>query len=67
MRTIFQRDHACIGYAVLAAAAFTARTHERVALFQVAAVALMLLFIGIHDAWDNATNLKRSEGQSTPR
>jgi hypothetical protein len=59
-----------IGYAVLAAAAFTARTHERVALFQVAAVALMLLFIGIHDAWDNATYLilyKRADGKPTPR
>ena len=46
-----------IGYAVLGAAAFTARNHDRIALFQVAAVALMLLFIGIHDAWDNATYL----------
>ena len=58
-----------VGYAVLGAAAFTARTHERVALFQVAAVALMLLFIGIHDAWDNATYLilyKRTGGKPTP-
>jgi hypothetical protein len=59
-----------IGYAVLGAAAFTAKTHERAALFQVAAVALMLLFVGIHDAWDNATYLilyKRSEVKSPPR
>jgi hypothetical protein len=57
------------GYAVLGAAAFTAKTHERAALFQVAAVALLLLFIGIHDAWDNATYLvfyKRGEVKPTP-
>jgi hypothetical protein len=59
-----------IGYAALGAAAFVAKNHDRVALFQVAAVALMLLFIGIHDAWDNATYLisyKRGEVKSTPR
>ncbi len=59
-----------MGYAVLGTAAFTAKTHERAALFQVAAVALMLLFIGIHDAWDNATYLvfyKRGEVKPTPR
>jgi hypothetical protein len=59
-----------IGYAVLGTAAFTAKTHERAALFQVAAVALLLLFIGIHDAWDNATYLifyKRGELKSESR
>lgn len=59
-----------IGYAALCAAALVAKAHERAALFQVAAVALMLLFIGIHDAWDNATYLvyyKRGEVKPTPR
>jgi hypothetical protein len=42
---------------VLIDAAFAARSHERAALFQVAAVILVLLFIGIHAAWDNATYL----------
>jgi hypothetical protein len=59
-----------IGYAALCAAGFVAKTHERAALFQVAAVALMLLFVGIHDAWDNATYLvfyKRGEVKPTPR
>jgi hypothetical protein len=59
-----------IGYAILAEAAFTAKSHERAALFQVAAVALLLLFIGIHGAWDNATYLvfyKRGEVKPTPR
>lgn len=46
-----------IGYCALCAAAFVAMSHERAALFLVAAVVLMLLFIGIHDAWDNATYL----------
>lgn len=59
-----------IGYAVLGAAALTAKIHERAALFQVAAVSLLLLFIGIHDAWDNATYLvfyKRGEVKPTSR
>lgn len=58
-----------IGYAALCAAAFVARTHERASLFQVATITLMLLFIGIHDAWDNATYLvfyKRGEAKPTP-
>jgi hypothetical protein len=58
------------GYCWLCAAALTARSHERAALFQVAAVVLMLLFIGIHDAWDNATYLvflKRGEVKPTHR
>lgn len=46
-----------LGYSVLCVAALVARAHERAALFQVAAVVLMLLFVGIHDAWDNATYL----------
>ena len=53
-----------IGYSALAAATFLARFNQRAALFQVAAVTLLLLFVGIHDAWDNATFLvffKRGE------
>jgi di/tricarboxylate transporter len=53
-----------IGYSALAAAFFVARNHPRAALFQVAGVVLLLLFVGIHDAWDNATYLvmfKRGE------
>ena len=42
-------------YALLAASASAARTHARQALFGVAAAALLLLFIGIHNAWDAAT------------
>ena len=39
-------------YGVLALSAFAARGHTREALFALGAVALLLLFIGIHNAWD---------------
>ncbi len=39
-------------YAALAASAYAAHMHARTALFLVAAAALLLLFIGIHNAWD---------------
>lgn len=42
-------------YAILALSAFAARSHVREALFAVAAAALQLLFIGIHNAWDAVT------------
>ena len=41
-----------VGYAVLAAAAFAAPSHERAALFAVGAATLLLLFIGIRNSWD---------------
>ena len=53
-----------LGYSCLATAALLAPPHPTAALFDVAAVTLLLLFIGIHDAWDNATFLvfyKRGE------
>ena len=39
-------------YATLALASFAASAREREALFGVAAAALLLLFVGIHNAWD---------------
>jgi len=39
-------------YAILAFSAFAASAHAREALFGVAAAALLLLFVGIHNAWD---------------
>ena len=42
-------------YATLAISAFAARPHLRDALFGVAAAALLLLFVGIHNAWDAVT------------
>ena len=44
-------------YIALAAAWPVMRVDPRCALFEVAIVALALLFIGIHHAWDNATYL----------
>jgi hypothetical protein len=44
-----------IAYAALAAAAFTLGRHVLVSLFVVGGTALLLLFIGIHNAWDTVT------------
>ena len=44
-------------YAVLAGSALAARSHERTSLFLVGAAALLLLFVGIHNAWDTVTHL----------
>jgi len=42
-------------YALLATSAYAACTYTRAALFGVGAMALLLLFVGIHNAWDAAT------------
>jgi hypothetical protein len=42
-------------YATLAVSAFTAVSRIREALFGVAAAALLLLLVGIHNAWDAVT------------
>jgi hypothetical protein len=42
-------------YAVLALSAYAAHSYARPALFLVGATALLLLFIGIHNAWDDVT------------
>jgi hypothetical protein len=41
-----------IAYVALALCALEALVHERAALFGVGAAVLLLLFIGIHNAWD---------------
>ncbi len=52
-------------YTTLAVSAYAARTHPREALFGVGAAALLLLLIGIHNAWDAVTYqvFVRSRGQ----
>jgi hypothetical protein len=45
-----------VAYGVLASA-YAARSYVDKALFGVATVALLLLFIGIHNAWDAVTYL----------
>ena len=42
-------------YAILAGSALAARSHTRPALFAVAGATLLLLLIGIHNAWDTVT------------
>ncbi len=44
-----------VAYAMLAASAVAATSRARHALFVVAAASLLLLFIGIHNAWDAVT------------
>jgi hypothetical protein len=54
-------------YAMLAVSAYVAFSHPRPALFVVGAAALLLLFIGIHNAWDIVTYqvfVKRPEEKS---
>ena len=58
-----------VAYVVLAAAAVVAIWRPRAALFLVAASSLLLLFIGIHNAWDTVTWLilrAREEREATP-
>jgi hypothetical protein len=57
-------------YAVLAVSAGVAYLHPRPALFLVGAAALLLLFTGIHIAWDTVTYhvfVKRREQKQTER
>lgn len=44
-----------ISYVTLAVSALAVRLHERSALFFVGAAALLLLFTGIHNAWDGVS------------
>ena len=53
-------------YAMLAGSAFAARSHARPALFFVGATALLLLFVGIHNAWDTVTHLVFVRKQEEP-
>jgi hypothetical protein len=52
-------------YATLVGSAYAVRSHVREVLFSVGAAALVLLFIGIHNAWDNITYhvFVRKQGQ----
>ena len=57
-------------YAVLAASAFAILVETREALFGVGAAVLLLLFIGIHNAWDAIVYhvfVKRADPNAEPR
>ena len=45
----------CAAYAMLVGSAYVTHSHVRPALFVVGAATLLLLFVGIHNAWDAAT------------
>ncbi len=56
----------CAAYATLAVSAYGARSHVGVTLLVVGAAVLLLLFIGIHNAWDAVTYhvfVSRKRGQ----
>ena len=66
---LFHAALPCLAYALLMVAAYAESTVERQALFGVATAALLLLFIGIHNAWDSVTYhvFVRSDGpKETP-
>ncbi len=44
-----------LAYGILALAAILAQSHTREALFGVGAATLLMLFIGIHNAWDSVS------------
>jgi len=44
-----------VAYSILGASSFTAASHMRRSLFGVGGAALLLLFIGIHNAWDGVS------------
>jgi hypothetical protein len=52
---LFHSVFPCAAYVALVAAAVASRTYLREALFTVAASAVTLLFVGIHNAWDAVT------------
>jgi len=52
-------------YAILAISAFATPLRTREALFGVGAAALLLLFIGIHNAWDSTSYHVFSSGRDT--
>jgi len=61
-----------VAYVVLALAALAARSHEREALFAVGAAVLLLLFVGIHNAWDSTAynvfvRLRQNKSGSEPQ
>ena len=53
-----------IAYAALAAAAFTLNRHVLVSLFVIAGTAVLLLVIGIHNAWDAVTYITLDQVQA---
>jgi hypothetical protein len=53
-------------YATAAIAALTSRTHTEVALFAVGGAAILLLIVGIHNAWDSVVYIVSTRGGLQP-
>jgi hypothetical protein len=56
-----------VAYAALTAAAFALRRYALTALFVVGAASLLLLFVGIHNAWDSVTYIIFDQPQGPER
>ncbi len=56
-----------LSYAALLGAGLSIQRHPTPALFSVGAASLLLLFVGIHNAWDTVTYLTVGEGQTANR
>ncbi len=56
-----------IAYATVLVAGLCLRQHPRPALFGVGAASLLLLFVGIHNAWDTVTYLTVGPGNEAPK
>lgn len=54
-------------YALLSGSAYVAHTHPRPALMVVGAATLLLLFVGIHNAWDAVTYHVFSKTDEQPK
>ena len=54
-----------VAYSLLALSAYSTPSHTSVSLFGVGAAALLLLFIGIHNAWDSVVYLVLYSKQNT--
>jgi hypothetical protein len=54
----------CVSYALLTAADALLRIHFRFALFAIAIAALVLLLVGIHNAWDSILHIVISSADS---
>lgn len=52
---LFHAAFPVVAYALLAVSGYTAGVHMRGAPFGIGAAALVLLFVGIHNAWDAVT------------
>jgi uncharacterized membrane protein SirB2 len=56
-----------LAYTLLLLAGILVRAYPQKALFIVAAVALLLLFVGIHNAWDSVTYIAINHANKKPK